>query len=271
MKDMWRFVGLALLGAVACGQGDEAGERPEQAARAASLRQPEPTAAPTSRADELNASACDAEEMFTVEACLSANCPGLSGPEFSACALTFCEEEIFDVSGVCQQCLFEHQNENLEQLVEACGSDQPPPPPPTHTCTAEELPPLEACANEHCEGLAGNELLTCAFQFCQQEVFATSVECRDCLSQNVDGGIEGAVEVCGPETTPEPSACSSGELDPLVLCGIVQCGKQRGPALINCALARCGDEVAAVSPACSSCMVSNADGAIPGVIEACGP
>ncbi|HEU4412163.1 MAG TPA: hypothetical protein VFS43_43375 [Polyangiaceae bacterium] len=282
-----RWVGFALLGvfAAACGQGDETGAAGAQVIDGAAAK-PDAGSA-VGRAAEgarawsgpagVLAGECSDEELAPVGACVAAACPGLSGPEFANCAITFCQDEIFSVSSECLTCLAENQNTSAEEILAICGGDPPPPPPPEAACSLDEFDPLEACAIENCDGLEGDALASCALQFCGPEIGALSFECLNCVSGqiNAGGGIDSVFDVCvagePPPPPPPESACVADEMDAITACVLLQCGKLQGNQLISCSLARCIDVLTSVSGECVNCMFANAGGALPGVIAACGP
>jgi hypothetical protein len=284
MNQNVRLISFALLGVVAsaCGQGDESGGQIAQAIDGAPTRDGAGAAAARERATEggrawsgpadVLAGESSDEELDPIEACVAAACPGLSGPEFAACAINSCQSQIFNVSSPCLGCLADNQNTSIEVIVAICGSD-PPPPPPTAACTVEEFTPLEVCAIEHCDGLSGGPLVSCALQFCSSEFGGLSAECTSCASQHVGEGIEGVIDACVAVDPPPPPplGCTGDEIDLLAACVLMQCGKLKGSQLISCTLAYCNPVLGSVSSECANCMVQNAEGALPGVIAACGP
>jgi endonuclease/exonuclease/phosphatase family metal-dependent hydrolase len=55
-------------------------------------------------------------------------------------------------------------------------------------CFPGELDELLACGEQHCQGLVGPELMSCGATNCNDEVFALSPGCLDCVVSTMTGG-----------------------------------------------------------------------------------
>lgn len=71
-------------------------------------------------------------------------------------------------------------------------------------CRADEIMPIRVCVEPACDGVADDQLASCALSNCEAEINAASDDCQGCLGANVGQSLQGIVDACGESTAPKP-------------------------------------------------------------------
>ena len=87
----------------------------------------------------------------------------------------------------------------------------PTAPPEPGACSPDEIAPLVACAQAHCRGKAGEELVRCVIHRCSSAAAHLSAPCLRCVASHPVGTLEEILAPCaGANAQAVPASARSG-------------------------------------------------------------
>lgn len=225
-----------------------------------------PDSQPGGKGDDPAAgAACAADELETLELCLTDGCPDLSGDALETCLQETCGEDLERVEDGCEACVVGGLDAGapLAEVSQRCGAAAD-----GGLCSADDFEWLFFCRDEGCPD--AEDLDTCLQETCGEEIEAMSEACRGCFVAASDEGASAtAIEAtCGAAAETGP-ACAGDDAEAVSLCLSEGCPEQSGEALAVCLQETCGADLERVADGCKLCVVEHTGLGSAGVAESC--